>query len=379
MKVAQIYELMNIVTSEVLGRTEVVTEDLSNLVDVGNEIFNSNLVDNYVKKLVDHIGRVVFVNRPYAGSAPSVLMDAWEFGSVVEKITCDLPEASENASWSLVSGQVYDPNKFKAPDVSAKFFNNKVTFEIQMSITEIQVKESFDSLSQLNTFISMIYNAIDQSMTVKIDGLIMRAINSLIAETYADYTKNQGIKVVNLLSKYNERFGATLTAAEAVTNPEFNRYASYEIALISNRMTRLSTLFNVGGKARFTSPDYMHLVLLNDFAQGAKTYLQSDTFHEEFTALPNAEIVPYWQGTGTNYEFDSTSKIQIKLPSDGSEVTVNGVLGCIFDRDACAVCNYDRRTTSQWNAPGEFTNMWFKADCSEYVDLNEQCVVFIAA
>lgn len=85
MDVKQIYSLVNTVSGEVLGNTELVHEDLTGLVDLGNEVFNQNAVDNYVKSLVNHIGKVVFVNRPYSGKVPSVLMDAWEFGSVLEK------------------------------------------------------------------------------------------------------------------------------------------------------------------------------------------------------------------------------------------------------------------------------------------------------
>ena len=73
MKVEQIYSLMNTVTGEILGKGDIVKEDLSNVVDVGTEIFNQSSVDNYVKSLVNHIGKVIFVNRPYAGNAPSVL------------------------------------------------------------------------------------------------------------------------------------------------------------------------------------------------------------------------------------------------------------------------------------------------------------------
>ena len=169
MTVEQIYSLMNSVTGEILGESAVLAEDLSNVVDIGTEVFNASSVDNYVKSLVNHIGRVIFVNRPYAGSVPSVLMDGWEFGSVLQKITAELPEATENESWNLTNGASYDTNVFYKPEVSAKFFNKRVTFEIPMSFTEKQVKESFSNAEQLNGFLSMLYNAVDKSMTVKVD------------------------------------------------------------------------------------------------------------------------------------------------------------------------------------------------------------------
>ena len=52
-----------------------------------------------------------------------------------------------------------------------------------MSFTELQVKESFSSREQLNGFVSMITTGVENSMTVKLDALIMRAINNMTGET----------------------------------------------------------------------------------------------------------------------------------------------------------------------------------------------------
>ena len=153
MEVAQIYSLMNTVTNEVLGREGVVNEDLSNVVDIGEEILNSRQFDAYTRSLVNHIGRVIFVNRVYRGSAPSVMMDGWQYGSILEKIQAELPTAVENESWELQDGASYDPNIFRKPVVSAKFFNKKVTFEIDIS----SIKEN----SQTILFVSITHNMIN--------------------------------------------------------------------------------------------------------------------------------------------------------------------------------------------------------------------------
>lgn len=384
MQVKQIYELMNTVTSEILGKSDIVAEDLSNVVDIGTEIFNANAIDAYVKSLVNHIGRVIFVNRPYTGSAPSVLMDAWEFGSVLEKIQADLPDATENESWELENGQSYDPNIFYKPTVSAKFFNSKVTFEIPMSFTEMQVKQSFSSQEQLNGFLSMLYNSVDKAMTVKVDGLVMRTINNMIAETiYAEYagaaqSTKSGIRAINLLKLYNDKFGASLTAEASITSPEFIRFAAYTIGVYSDRLAKLSKLFNIGGKDRFTSAEYMHMILLSDFARAADVYLQSDTFHDQFTRLPNAETVPYWQGSGLTYAFDDISGIDVKTASNNT-VTATGILGVMFDRDALGVANIDRRVTTNYNPKAEFYSNWYKFDASYFNDLDENFIVFFVA
>jgi hypothetical protein len=375
MEFKQVYAIMNEVTKEVIGTDEVVKEDLSNVVDIGNTIQNAQTLDKYVKSLIDHIGKVVFVNRAYAGSAPSVLMDGWEYGSILEKVTYDgLPEATENESWDLVDGQSYDPNVFTQPKVSAKFFSKRTTFEIPMSFAERQVKSAFDSAAQLNGFFSMIHNGIEKSMTVKTDGLVMRTINNMTAETLKDA---HAVRAVNLLSLYNTKFATNLTAAACMYSPEFIRYAAFMMQLYSDRMSKLSTLFNIGGKERFTAKDLQHIVLLAEFASSAEVYLQSDTFHNEFTSLPKAETVPFWQGSGSDYASGSTSKINVKTAS-GTDIVQDYILGVMFDRDALGVSNLDRRLTSQYNGKGEFFNNWYKADAGYFNDMNENFVVFYA-
>lgn len=392
MEVKQIYTLINSVSGEVLGRTDIVTEDLTGIVDLGKEVFNQSAVDNYVKSLVNHIGKVIFVNRPYAGKVPSVLMDAWEFGSVLEKISADVPEAEENDTWDLTDGQTYSQDVFHKPTVTAKFFNSKVTFEVPVSITERQVKESFSNAAQLNGFISMIYAAVEKSMTIKADALIMRTINNMIAETVladaqafgataagdmagADLSSASTARCVNLLKLYNDKTGASLTAAKAITDPDFIRFASYVMGTYADRLQSISTVFNVGGKERFTPKDMLHVVLLSDFAKAAQTYLYSDTFNRGDVLLPQAETVPFWQGSGQNYEFASTGNINIK-ESGGKAVEISGVLGVMFDRDALGVCNLDRRVTTNYNAKAEFFNNYYKFDAGYFNDTNENFVVF---
>lgn len=384
MQVKQIYTLVNDVTKEVLGKEALMLEDLSNVVDVGTEIINANAVDNYVRTLVDRIGRVVFVNRPYSGGAPSVLMDGWEYGSVLEKIAADIPEATENESWELEDGVSYDPNIFYKPKVYAKFFNSKVTFEVPVSITERQVKESFTSPTQLNAFLSMIYNAVDKSMTIKLDGLVERTINSMIGETFhaefanGTYTGKTSVKAVNLLYEYNTAFSKTLTVAQAMKDPEFIRYASYAMGLYIDRMKKISTLFNIGGRDRFTPRDMLHLVALNDFDKAASTYLYGDTYHNQFVSLPKYETVPYWQGSGVDYSFDSISQINIKTGS-GDTINAKGIIAVMFDRDALGVTNLNRRVTTNYNPKAEFFSNWYKFDAGYFNDLNENFVVFYVA
>lgn len=384
MLMTQAYELVNTTTLEILGAEAVVNEDLSNIVDIGHEVYNQNSIDHYVKTLVDRIGKVIFVNRPYSGSVPSVMMDGWEYGAVLQKIQAEMPEATENESWELEDGVSYDPNVFYKPDVSAKFFDKKVTFEVPVSFTEMQVRSAFTSAEQMNAFLSMIFTAVDNAMTVKTDSLIMRTINNMTAETFYNmnsggtYTGAGNTRAYNLLKMYNDQYSQSLTVANCMFDDKFIRYCAYIMGLVKTRLTKISRLFNIGGKDRFTPNDRLHFVTLAEFNKAADAFLYSGTFHEEFTKLPSSETVPYWQGSGTGYEFTSTSAINVKTAS-GHTVSAGGILGVMFDRNTLGVCNVDRRVTSNYNPKAEFYNNWHKFDAGYFNDQNENFVVFYVA
>ena len=394
MQVTQIYSIVNEATKGILGETAVLSEDLSNVVDIGKAIGDLDSIDTYVKKLVNHIGKVVFQERLYAGGVPSVLMDSWEFGSILEKISAELPDATESDSWKLANGVNYSPDVFYQPTVSAKFFNSKTTFEIPLSFTEMQVKESFSNANQLNGFLSMLTTSVQNSMTVKLDSLIMRTISNMIGETIyeglttcvpavpdtdpdvctTDLTETS-VKAVNLLNLYNAEYDVSLTSAKAITDPAFIRFATYTISLYVDRMARISTLFNVGGKERFTPYDMQHIVLLADFAKASDTFLLSDVRNQDRVLLPNHETVPYWQGSGMTYAFDDVSTVNVQT-AGGHTLEIPGVLGVIFDRDALGVTNLDNRVTTNYNPKAEFYTNFYKADAGYYNDLDENFIVF---
>ena len=385
MDVKQIYEFTNKAVEQATGKADLLQEDLENIVAVGTEIFNANALDKYVDALVNHIGRVVCVTRPYQGVLANLQVDAWEFGSVMEKITMELPQAEENETWSLEDGQVYEENQFYQPKVTAKFFNKKTTFEIPMSITEKQVKQSFTNATQLSSFVAMIFNALENALTLRIEEMSRRAINNAIGEVIAseyplaDYDTKSGVRAVNLLYLYNQTIATPIAKADALFDEGFLKFASYTMAMYQDKLKSMSTLFNISGKERFTPSDKLQFVALSNFSRASDMYLQSDTFHKELVALKGFTTIPYLQGTGKDYEFDNVSKINVKTAT-GKVVELGGILATMFDYDAVLVTNKERRITSKWNAKAEFTNYWYKVDAEYIVDVaNENCVVFFIA
>lgn len=386
MEVKQIATLINKAITDSLGGAEItLSEDLTNVVDVGASLENltkttTNLYEKFTGALVNQIGKVIIVNRVYSGNAPSVLMDSWLYGSILEKIGSELPTVTKNDSWDLTDGQSYDPHVYHTSKAYAKFFNKLTTFEIDKSILDRQIRQSFQSASQLNAFVSMLFNEVDKALTVATDELIYMTIANMIAVTVQSEKPQVA---VNLLSLFNTANGTNVKAADAYHTPDFIRFAAYYMSLYPKKMSALTTMYNLGGKQKFTPTNMLKVITLNEFQRAAEVYLQSDVYHDQYTALLKGDVVPYWQAPGQNFDFTDASTVKITPITDagtaGTPFNQSGIIAVMFDRDALGVANFDRRVTTAYNPKGEFTNYFYKQDARYFNDFNEQFVVFYVA
>lgn len=386
MKVSQIYNILNDVFSEVTGKLvipedsdplPIVEEDLKNIVDIGKTISEYNLYDNYVKSMINRIGRDVFVDRTYEGYAPNVLRDSWEYGSIMSKTRCKVFDAKANPAWALSAGTTVNQFEFNPPEVTQKFYNSAVAWQIDCSFTDYQIRESFNSPEQMNRFMSMIENRINVSMTIYRDSLVMRTINNFIGEKL--YASNG---VVDLLAGYNATIESPITAAAALYDKDFLRYAALQIKLWVDRFRAPSVNFNTEeDNVAFTPKEFAHLVLHSDLAAGMEVYLQSDTYHDDLVKIGDYETVPFWQSQGDEYQLAMTSRIEIELGSSTTAskkaINRNYVVGVLFDRDALGVLCEHSRVTTAYNSNGEYWNNFYKQDTRYFNDLAENGIVFV--
>lgn len=373
MTIKQIYSLLNQTMAEVSGQEDLVAENLTNIVDIGKSVFDNNWKDPYTNSLINRIGKMVFVDRVYSGYAPSVLKDAWEYGSIMTKTRTKVFEAKTNPSWTLKNGETVNQFEYNAPEFETKFYNQKNAWQVDCSFTDVQLKQSFTSADEMNRFMSMIYNRIDTSMTIYTDNMIMRTINNFIGEKL---NANNG--VIDLLAAYNATVTTALTAEKAFKDKDFLRFAAYTIMLYKKRLAAPSTLFNIStnnDNVTFTPANKLHVVLIDNFAKGIDVYLQSETYHNELTSIGSYETVPYWQGSGTSYADTDVSKINITT-AGGAVINRNYIVGVMFDDEALGVLNENKRVTSAYNANGEYYNNFFKTDTTYFNDLMENGIVF---
>lgn len=373
MLITQTKEILKTIATEMLGADNtIVTEDLANLQDIGNELITQANVDTYVKKLVDRIGKVVFKNRLLNSTAPNLLVDSWEYGAILQKVRMKLIPAEENSAVNLVDGQSYDQNVFHQPTVTATFYSKEITFEVPISYTTEQLKSSFNSESELNGFYNLLETTVQNSLTVKTDALIMRTINYRIGKTF---TKGLPSQKVNLLENYNAISGKTLTVQNCFHDEDFLKYAITEIKNYQDRLKLPSSIFNDKKEEAFTPVQNQKLVLLSDFKNTVDTHLIPVVQNSENLTL-TSETVPYWQGSGSSFNFKDTSKIDITLDSKDEKAKVGGIVGILFDDEALKVGNLSQYVTTNYNAKGDFYTNYYKEQSGFFVDLAENFVVF---
>lgn len=405
----QIAAELNAINKEMFGETALINENLSNIADIG-KVVDANLTaagsfDKYIGALIDRIGRVMYVDRPYTSQAPNIIKDSWEYGSILMKVRAELPDAEQNATWAMgpgttlpqqgttyntngnlkaLDGTAIDPFIISTPDATAKIFNKRVTFEVPITFADYQLREAFTSAEEMSRFFAMIENRIRMKMTLCTDALIMRTINNLILQKV-----QSGKNVINLLTEYNSASGASLSVETAMANPEFLKFAAKTIMMYKEYLKSASTLYNESGYVTFTPADRLKAVFLSEFAKDMEVYLYGDTYHNEFVKLQGYEEVPYWQGSGTDGTFTSRSKIQGIIEglntagtagtgtANTTATTANGVVAVLFDEEAALVCNEHYRVTSIYNPRGEYTNYFYKWDSAQVNDVEENCVVFV--
>lgn len=387
MKMIQIASLVNEIAKNVVGdNATLLTEDLSNVVAVGEEITTAIGYDNFTKTLVDRIGKVIFVERDLELDDLGIMKDNWEYGSILEKIAVEPYEAQDNPAWNLQEGDVVEQDKVTIPHLVVKFYNDDGTFEIPYTITDEQMRSAFTTPTQLGSFVSMIETIVRQSVELRVKQYQRRAINNMIGLTIKDSAMDTGAntkttaKCVNLLKLYKDNVDSstTLTATNCIYDKDFIRFAVSEMDKYVARIKEATKLFNIGKKLRWTPKNRLHFILLSDVKAKANIYLQSDTFHNEFTKLPEAREIAFWQGVGDDFSFVDASTIDITTTS-GDNIEASGILGVMFDTDALGVNRYYEKTTSHRNEHGEFTNYWAKARMRLFNDINENFVVFMVA
>lgn len=379
MKVNDIHAFVNALSQQAYGETAVVTADNTGLVALGDTVLSSaTSKDAFIGVLVDRVGETIVSSRKYTRKQRQILKDAFTYGSILQKIYTEPYQATKNPKYDLTDGESIDQYVVNKPKSKQKLFDGVNNFEIDATIWDTQLESAFTSWEKMAAFIDSVFTAIDNTVEVELEQCENMAIANFIGEKLAASVAQgaKGIKVIHCLQAFNSDTGASLTAAQAWTSVDFWKWFGKKLRLTMKQMEKMSMLFNDEGNKRHTPREYQVLDLHSEALEALDTYLQSDTFHNEFTALPNGNEIIYWQGSGEEFGVGETTSIDI-VTSSGKTVKQAGVIALLHDIEAIGMMvDKPRITTSPYNAKGEFTNYFYKQEMRYYNDMSENGVVF---
>ena len=102
-----------------------------------------------------------------------------------------------------------------------------------------------------------------------------------------------------------------------------------------------------------------------------ETQVQYAAFNEKFVSLDGFTEVNYWQGEQT------PDKIIVKRASDGTETTIDNVVGFLHDRDALGIFKKTEDVlTTPVNAAAAYYNTYWHEKQLWFNDLSENFVMF---
>lgn len=385
MKINQIADIMNSVFSQIVNETGMVNVDLSNLTDIGRKITStstySDNINKYMKSVFDKVGWTMFVSEEYKPTAPDIYATDVEYGSVLEKIRVIPSDFENNNAWTFTEngGSTFnDMFGYHPATVSAKYWNSKAVYRTEpVTITEKQFSSAFVDRNELFRFIACLENSYISKMVMSHDFLIRLNIASFIAEKIKN---NNG--VVNILSLYNANQTTKLTAANAMTNSDFLRFAGATFKMYCDFLKQPSILYNTDEYVNYTSEENMHIVMLTDFIRSLDTYLYANTFNPNYIDFSKTkfDIVPYWQSGGTTNAYSDRSAINVIPPSESSTsktpVVQTGIVAVVFDKRACLINARKPQTGVQPNEFDKWHNYVWMSEAGYFIDTGENGLVF---
>ena len=354
MNVNQIYNVLNSINAEMYGDSAFEVVDLSGFVSLGNAVLASvQGRDKFLNTLYDRIAKTVIRNLDLDIEYPSLMRDTIEYGAIVQKLSVEPRDAKTRNDWNVgtmdaddVAAAMFSIDK---PAIRQKFFSGINAWEVDTTIPDSILKTAFTSPENMAAFLTAIMTATEDSIIMSINNTNRFAVNNFIGEKI-----NSGQNVIHLLTEYGDE--SLDTIEKAIVDKDFLRFASKKIADVIRYMNMPSKLYNEEGAVRRTARDNMHVFMLGDFASSVKTYLESDTFHNELVALPYYNEVSCWQAMGSTADSETSrpytapnlaysSGLAITT-AGGASVSQAGIIGVLADREAIATTVYERETTA---------------------------------
>lgn len=353
------------------------------LPDIGEAVLNSGTVDQYVKSILTQLGKMYVDSKAYAAELPSLFIDSFEWGGYLERVYFKPQDLIQDEMYNLVDGATYEDHKFYQPKASAKIFEEVKNIMTPISIVADQIKEAFQGWDQMNAFLSGIQNNVNNTLTLASEAYAHMLIQCGIAVAEKN-TQHSVHLLTEAIAKKVLSTGAT--PAEALESPEFLRFALKRIAQVKKNMKRYTTAFNNGQIPTFTNDADAKIALLTDFTTAAGFTARANTFNANELNIGDYDEVACWQAfadtSKANFDYSINSTIKIAADSTnklgiGTEaVTINNVIGVLYDTRAMGISLTKSKVTSNYTAIADFWNEYHHKQVNYILDPNFNIVTF---
>lgn len=368
MTTEQIYGLVNTVNAEAFGHSALVVTDTSSLISLGNTVLSSSTnTEAFLNTLAQRIGRTILRFREYRNKLGDMVLNDFEYGAILQKIKVHMPEAELDESYDLIDGNTVDHYTIAKPSVDQKLFVTRTPYQFHITIQRVHLKEAFLSPEAMGSFIGIVFGEVRNAIEISLENLG----RVTLATAAAEYSSSREIALVtDFNTEYNP--SPALTAAEALHNEEFLRYAIMRMTNLIDMMQDASELYNDGSMITFTPREDIRMKVISEFQRRIESNVLYAAFNEKFVDIPEGyKTINFWQASQTPYD------VNIKRPSDDTATTVNNVVAILYDRDAMGVYKIDEEIlTTPVNAAGMYYNQYWHEKQLRFIDLSENGVIF---
>lgn len=386
-----VYSLVNEAYKQAVGAKAITTEDLKDFCETG-AAYDTLIADNawkdqFTKAILQQCVKNFYTDTSYRSEyRDPFFKDSRRFGAISQMISAEAPEAVESHAWqNFVSGtSTVGVYTLYLPSVSSKFYGKSTSWEIDIAITGEQWDTAFKNENELAQFVAFLMMTVDNAIVVHLEDCNNMNRNNFIGEkiAYAGSVGATGVHVVDLVALYRAETGdSTITTREEfMADDKCMRFAAETIDKYTGYLSKMSTLFNVDGKKKFTPKSRQVCQILQHFYSRMKTVSYADAYNMDFVKLDGFDAIPYWQGFGAAangaVDFDEVSTIKVKT-SEGNTISQSGVVGFLADEWAIMHTILSERVAHTRHDPEDIDQYYYQFRDQRINNLGQNAVVFV--
>lgn len=388
--------LITDIVQQATGQAVLAPVTASQFVSVANVALKAapDVLMNAVSQV---ISKTIFSIRPYRAKFEGLMMDQAKWGNHVRKLNVIDKPFEDDERYTLADGYSIDHWKVAKPDVIQTNYYGSIAVQKHITTFRDQLNIAFSSDVEFERFIAMVMQNVSDMLEQERETVARNTVNNLIAGVYDQATAASPIapeRLVYLVDEYNAATGLSLTAAQIKTPTYFGDFARWLFGYlktlsdkISNRTLLYHQNFTISTVARnimrHTPIDRTKMYLYGPIFNNIASNVLSMVFYDDYLRLADHQFVDFWQAVKTPMSvkmIPTYTDVDGTLTEPQSAVTVENVLGVIFDEDAAGMTEKEQWTaTTPMNAAGGYFNTYFHENIMYYNDFTENAIVLLLA